>query len=361
VNALTRSESARPTATFCSTALASAITLALAISSIVADEGRTAIFQSTTITQSGSYILTADITVPGGTAITIAAPQVTLDLNGHTVAVASLTSPSNGILIDPNARDVRIENGKITGARTGISTQGDLRSIWINRVEFLDVSVDGVSLSNAAYAEVTGCSFHQTSSSTTTSTCIQDTGNTSSPFSSRVEDNTFDNCGSGVLFSSVPSVQVRDNTFSTSYGLGSGISEVCCAPFEGTTWLVTGNTISDLGPAITIYSPHSLIRQNVIRPSMGLTGIQQLGGESLVTDNVVTGGTGGIIVDGGRTLVEGNLAESATQPGLGCGLLFTGASSVANAYRDNMLRNNSFAAVGFALGASATDAGGNIQ
>jgi nitrous oxidase accessory protein NosD len=73
----------------------------------------------TTITESGSYVLVRDIALgEPGTAIVIAADNVSLNLNGH-----ALTGPSNkqGVGIDiANVNSISIHNGTIAGFGTGI-------------------------------------------------------------------------------------------------------------------------------------------------------------------------------------------------------------------------------------------------
>src|ERR1700679_2135209 len=62
-------------------------------------EARAAITNSgaVTISQSGSYYLTRNITVASGDAITIAADNVTLDLNGFTISTTTTTPSGFGI------------------------------------------------------------------------------------------------------------------------------------------------------------------------------------------------------------------------------------------------------------------------
>ena len=57
-------------------------------------EPRTAIASSTTITAPGSYYLTGNLAISSGNAITIAANNVALDLNGFTIS--STASPAGG-------------------------------------------------------------------------------------------------------------------------------------------------------------------------------------------------------------------------------------------------------------------------
>jgi hypothetical protein len=72
-----------------------------------------------TINESGSYYLTNNVSVSSGDAITIAASNVTLDLNGFTVR--STQEPANtasGILLGSGLHNIRIANGFIESGVT---------------------------------------------------------------------------------------------------------------------------------------------------------------------------------------------------------------------------------------------------
>jgi hypothetical protein len=107
-----------------------------------------------TINQSGSYYLTGNLTVSSGTAITIAADQVTLDLNGFSISSTASPASGSGVHVSGLRRNVTVRNGHIRGATTltglvfnpggftsGFTTSGG--GIVIQRVE--DVNVEGVA------------------------------------------------------------------------------------------------------------------------------------------------------------------------------------------------------------------------
>jgi len=82
-----------------------------------------------TITQPGSYYLTANVTVSSGDAITIVANGVTLDLNGFTISSTAPVANGSGILIsnfNSVLSDIIIYNGHISGSVTndGFGTYG---------------------------------------------------------------------------------------------------------------------------------------------------------------------------------------------------------------------------------------------
>ena len=68
-----------------------------------------------TINTSGSYYLTGDLTVSSGDGITIAAGNVTLDLNGFTVSSTSAEPAGNAITLGDSLLAVTIRNGNLGG------------------------------------------------------------------------------------------------------------------------------------------------------------------------------------------------------------------------------------------------------
>lgn len=80
-----------------------------------------------TIDQPGSYVLVGDVTVSAGDGITILSRNVSLDLNGFTIASTAATPDGCGIKLgDANTavRAVRIANGRIRSGTTYNAAQG---------------------------------------------------------------------------------------------------------------------------------------------------------------------------------------------------------------------------------------------
>jgi hypothetical protein len=88
--------------------------------SLLQVEPRTAITNTgaVTISQSGSYYLTTNITVNSGNAITIGAGGVTLDLNGFTVSSSANPNSGSGVDVLVGVSDISIVNGHIQGGVT---------------------------------------------------------------------------------------------------------------------------------------------------------------------------------------------------------------------------------------------------
>ena len=71
-----------------------------------------------TITNSGSYYLTTNLTVSSGDAITITTNGVTLDLGGFTIASTAASAAGYAIYLNGGFRDLTILNGHIRGGVT---------------------------------------------------------------------------------------------------------------------------------------------------------------------------------------------------------------------------------------------------
>jgi hypothetical protein len=115
-----------------------------------------------TITASGSYYLTANLTIASGNAIAIQASGVTLDLSGFTLS-STTVSPADGtgVYIADNLSDITIRNGHIrgntvfnestknfsgTGFRNGITRS----SIYFVSSSHTNTLAENISVSNVA-------------------------------------------------------------------------------------------------------------------------------------------------------------------------------------------------------------------
>jgi hypothetical protein len=75
------------------------------------------------ITNSGSYYLTANLTVTNGNAITIGTNDVTLDLKGFTIRSTAVSAAGRGVFLGSGVRNVTIQNGVIVG---GVTNSGSV-------------------------------------------------------------------------------------------------------------------------------------------------------------------------------------------------------------------------------------------
>ena len=333
-----------------------------------ADEGRVPIAEVSFIGQPGHYIVTRDIEITSGTAITIAADDVTLDLNGRLIA----SSATTGNLISVDGTNVAIRNGRIAGGAQAIHYFGATRTRF--RAEDLEITgsqLHGIHIEGAEYAEVLRCRL-----SDVAATAINVSGGSAS-FGGRFVGNTAVNVGRGLGLTGLRGGEVRGNQVHDTTVASSGAILLGSDP----AWGAGGNLLQDntvrngafWGIEITADVPDNVIVGNVVTGSSstglyvvsdgnhvglnivsdnGSSGIQIFGSMTLIRKNQVVGnGLFGIGVNGLYNLVEGNLSQDNADAGLS----FTGSD---HAYRNNMLRGNAGGAV---IGAGlATDAGGNV-
>jgi hypothetical protein len=363
------------------------------VSGTNANEGRRPLFEPTTISQSGSYVLTRDITIEMGPALIIDAPQVTIDLNGKSIETPS-SEDASLIEVSATVQRLTIRNGHLTGgywAISGGSTQ--LRLI----ADHLSVSEANGAIQVTARSVEIGVSTlatYQQALNLNAST-IQVIGNTirhesihANDWSCGIALNGFDTAvlrdntvecwaynGQAVsLVGNQPgsSVLIDHNTI-TGSGTGQGISMVSGALISnnsltgfrtGAINLSYGNTVinnrlSDaggLGSGISVNGSDNVVRGNLVKNYY--TGISVAGARNRIEDNtVVDSWEYGITVSGDFHVVRGNQVQS-THFGFSRGLELR-SDSQSIMYRDNYLLGNSASNLRDE-GTGNIDAGGNI-
>ncbi|MDD2455528.1 MAG: right-handed parallel beta-helix repeat-containing protein [Kiritimatiellae bacterium] len=128
-------------------------------------------FGAITITESGSYYLTSNLTVSAGNAIEIVAPSVTLDLMGHTIS--STADPAGGAAIYNSILNgsSTVVNGHIRSGTTytygeGFSGDGFRDGVYIDslgRALVRNVNISGIQRNGIIagnYGVVDGCIVH---------------------------------------------------------------------------------------------------------------------------------------------------------------------------------------------------------
>ena len=103
-----------------------------------------------TISESGSYYLTANLSVPSGDAITITASGVTLDLNGFTIS--STNSSAGGTAISIDGSNVHITNGHI---QSGTSYDSEAAGAPFNGTGF----TDGINVLASGHSKLRICNI----------------------------------------------------------------------------------------------------------------------------------------------------------------------------------------------------------
>lgn len=92
----------------------------------------------------GSYYLSNNLTVNAGTAITIAASSVTLDLNGCTLASTETTATEDaGIAINGGLCNIAIMHGAVQGFGNGIVSSG-ASNVWVSGVAVSGCTDNGI-------------------------------------------------------------------------------------------------------------------------------------------------------------------------------------------------------------------------
>ena len=123
-------------------------------------EARTAITNTAslvTISQPGSYYLTANLTVSTGDGIDITTNGVTLDLNGFTLRSTAASATGRGVQLTSGLRNITIVNGFIESGVTNngsgtYSGSGFGSGIYCSSIDLRNTRVSGVS--------VAGCLYH---------------------------------------------------------------------------------------------------------------------------------------------------------------------------------------------------------
>jgi hypothetical protein len=313
-------------------ALLGLVGLLLAAGAARADEGRIPIFQPTTITAPGHYIVTRDFTA-GGVAVTIDADNVVLDLGGKTLsALGTVVSVSDG------ATDITIRNGRLSGGSYGVQyLAGASRTrIRIESVEIIGPANRGIWINGAEHAEVESCRVVNAAG---TGIWVDGDGQL---FSGRFAGNTILQPGEhGLHLEDASGTEVRNNVI-----LGHGAAMV-----------VAGGI--DLRGLSGGFSGGGVVEGNLVRDGgADDIGIRINAYAYRVVGNVVSNmGAGGadgdgIWAEGDLHVIEENLISNNSGNGVDFGL-----GNTTSLLRNNYLKFNS---LGATLGIYI-DGGGNIQ
>lgn len=95
------------------------ISMLLAVCCALPAVAQIEITECTTITDSGSYFLSTNLSTTLGTCLTVDADQVTIDLNGFAITGPGLPTNARGIFA-ADRRAITIRNGSISGFDIGV-------------------------------------------------------------------------------------------------------------------------------------------------------------------------------------------------------------------------------------------------
>jgi hypothetical protein len=225
---------------------------------------RTAITNSNTgvtLSLPGSYYLTTNITVNSGDAITIAANNVSLDLNGFTLLSTSAVASGTAIVLNNPQTNISIFNGFITSGITnngsniyggsgwarGIYASGSACNIRVAGVTVHGCLLYGIYLGTGPATLVKNCMVNNTGWGGIYADVVLDSFANVGGYSGTagIQANLVMNCrgtsysGPGVLASHVAGN--CNGTSTTSYGLNATVADNC-----------NGTSISQVGLLATV-------------------------------------------------------------------------------------------------------------
>ncbi len=185
-------------------------------------EGRIPISSCSTISNSGSYILTDNLTSTC-TCITVSADNVNIELDGHTITMTDTTTSCYGITAQDHT-NITVQNGTITGGGVGVAlfntvTEGShmIEGLKISGFSYAGVSISGSCSGNTSCVQVTIIrNIFKTGTGNFTANIVL-----SNVRSSYIEQNIMNGNYFGISIDNSYNVIVRKNTITNteSYGI----------------------------------------------------------------------------------------------------------------------------------------------
>ena len=194
-----------------------------------------------TISSSGSYYLTKDLSVSTGNGLTISADKVTVDLNGFTIS--STAASATGTAIFVNASNIAIHNGSVSsgvtvsggnfsgsGFANGIEATGSAYNVRVSGVEVFGCLSDGINVGGSNSSVVESCSVRVAGLFGILASVVRDSAAISCGMDAILGDEVLNCNGSAVAGGSgIYANQVGQNCFGTSvsgYGVIGGPAAV---------------------------------------------------------------------------------------------------------------------------------------
>jgi hypothetical protein len=269
-----------------------------------------------TISQSGSYVLTSNLSVPANTtAITVSADYVTIDLNGFRIlggASCSWTDPTvtctgstSGSAISSSNEGIIVRNGKVENfAGIGIQLGEGSR---VEDVFMHGVGSHGIDLGNGGVVLRNRLVVIGGDGARCGRAC-------------RFADNTVTWTEDSGLWSNYGRALFRDNTISQAQNRGIEIDSAGSP--RGA--LVHGNSITDTGSdGMMLYGPSGIYENSVVRS--GRYGVLSFEHGSLINRNSVNFSALAGIIAGTHSLVM----ENSSKDNGGYGITENGGSTIA--------------------------------
>ncbi len=304
-----------------------------------AAESRTPISAPATITASGTYVLTRDVTIDASHSFSITGGTVTLDLNGHTIA-----DPTGSLnLVWVTNAQLTLRNGRLSGGANSIVLDASLAPATTADLDRLQIQNAKTGIYAAGPARLT--LTNSTVASQSPAVLVVEAGPS---MQIRITGNDLRSAGRAIELSGTTPVSgavIENNTIVAG---AEGI--VVAGQHEAAS--IRDNTVTS-GSGSAIYAGGGgghVVESNTVRRSAGV-GIEVTSNFVRVLSNTVTvAGNDGIRVWGQGSAVESNLAGGCA----GSGFAIPGTGNV---YRGNTSRGNSAGAYDVSNG--NTDGGGN--
>lgn len=283
----------------------------------IAGEGRTPIHRAgTTINTSGKYIVTRNLVnaaATPGPVITIAAPDVDLDLNGFVLDNTAHPGLGNNVIdVWSGLMTVRIHNGELVGGFRGVQVL-EVKKVVIEDLRINDTSDSGIYLN-----EVNSFAIRRNVIVKANEPGIQVNFLTEGT-TGTIEDNVIRYCKGGILVFSGYSVGILNNRIESTTDPvtlpAAGIYLESCK-----ACLVSQNTINNSAEEgiKLFFSSGNKLYNNVIKESAkdGIH-IDQGSGDNLILNNVSTNNTqDGLRVEGSYNHIDRNVLNSNGNIGL---------------------------------------------
>lgn len=306
-----------------------------ATGTVPAAEGRIPVFlPGTVIGADGKYIVTRNIiNLGGGPAITIAAPNVDLDLNGFLISNAGVGAPV--ISVVAGSDQVTVRNGTLADGDVGVDQGGFIREITLADLKIRDMNGLGIHLFDAERGVILRNHF---SSINGGPALLVDGGIVKS---GTIADNVIRRTVEGIVVVNSSSLAVLNNRIEEITGIGILLD-------NASSGIVAENTVETTdGDGIAVFNGRTLkLLDNMVQGSRahGIH-LDRLTVNCLVIHNNSSGnGTAafpghGLWIEGDRNMIERNVLNSNSGAGL---LFFSGAAGVgcANTFSGNTARGN---------------------
>ncbi len=215
-----------------------------------------------TISQPGSYYLTTNLAVTGGTAITIAASGVTLDLGGWTISSSAANATGDAIRLNSGLRDVTILNGHI---RSGVTNNGSGTYSgpgFYNGITFYAPPPVNVLVSRVS---VTGCKstgiYLGTGDSTMVESCVVRTVGWTGIFACAIKDSIALDCGGSAIAGDQVS-HCRGVSSDDGSGVTARIATDCWGTSESGTGVSAITALNCYGESATTFGVYANVANN---------------------------------------------------------------------------------------------------